>query len=144
MTSNIYIDQNESKNEKDLIFECQFSLSMIKDGYDSLTNETIENIKYVIKYYQYDPRIESIKSEFEKTIKIWGYENDANDIDQEEIIDLYYKIELLKMGNMDNITYIKTLQRALIVKKINKELYKRYGEYTLYINYIIDWIDKLT
>lgn len=61
--------------EKDEVFEAQFSLAMIQAGYDSLNDVTINNIKEILDSPEYssDYRINSLKSDFEKTIKIWGF-----------------------------------------------------------------------
>lgn len=133
--------------EKDEVFEVQFSLAMIQAGYDSLNDVTINNIKEILDSPEYssDYRINSLKSDFEKTIKIWGY---GDEIDSEELLDLYNKIELLKSlkeSKYDlNFMFIKTLQRALRIKKIietmNPYIYQRYKKYYGYFDYIIKWI----
>lgn len=146
---NIENNNTDNKKNKDEVFEAQFTLAMIQAGYDSLNDITINNIKEILDSPEYssDYRLNKLKSDFEKTIKIWGY---SDEIDSEELLDLYYKIESLKqrreMGEKDdlNFMFIKTLQRALRIKKIietmKPHIYERYKKYYGYFEYIIKWI----
>ena len=132
----------------DLIFEAQFSLDMVEAGQDSLNDVTIGNITDIIKSTKYssDYRINSLKSKFEKTLQIWGY---GNEIDSEELLDLYYKIESFKeIRDELSFIFIKTVKRSLRIKKIveslklmNKYSYQRYKKYYGYFDYIINWVD---
>lgn len=128
---------------KDLIFECQFSLSLIKDGYESMNDTIISDIKYILECPQHksDPRINNLKSEFKNIIKIWGY---GGEIDSDEIIDLYHKIEQQRISRYYDVFFTKILQRALILEKLVNSMsthtYQKYKKYHSYFENIISWI----
>lgn len=135
----------------DIVFECQFALAMIQDGYDSLNDDIIDLIRHILNSseYKYDSRIKTLKKDFEKTIKIWGY---GNDIDSEEILDLYNKIQNYtnynsNKDNKSDYIYIKTLQRALRIKKIVESMslitYQKYKKYHSYFDHINKWTNSI-
>ena len=141
----------------DTIFEYEFSLSIANDGYDSLNDTIIENIKSILihkfpndksKSLQHDNRLARLQKLYEESLILWGYD-DLNGVDMDEVFDICKKIreyELITVYKTDLI-YIKTIQRSLLMKKrlenMNYTFYEKYKKYRKYFEYITSWVKNL-
>ena len=137
----------------DTIFEYEFSLSISNDGYDSLNESIIENIKSILISYEIrklpnDKLKSRLQKLYEESLILWGYD-DLNGVDMDEVFDICKKIreyELITVYKTDLI-YIKTVQRSLIMKKrlenMNYTFYEKYKKYRKYFEYITSWVKNL-
>jgi hypothetical protein len=141
----------------DTIFEYEFSLSIANDGYDSLNETIIENIKSILihklpndklKSLQDDNRLARLKKLYEESLILWGYD-DLNGVDMDEVFDVCKKIREYESTVIykTDLIYIKTVQRSLLMKKrlenMNYIFYEKYKKYSKYFEYIMSWIKNL-
>jgi hypothetical protein len=127
--------------DTDLLFECEFSLAMINAGYDSINDTIINKVYHILSSNEYkeDPRTFRVIREYEKTLSLYGYS--GNNIDMDELRDVYKKIKtyIKNINKARDFTYIKTIQRGLMVLNMNKRLKIR----NKYIDYIENNLNKL-
>ena len=137
----------------DTIFEYEFSLSISNDGYDSLNESIIENIKSILISYEIrklpnDKLKSRLQKLYEESLILWGYD-DLNGVDMDEVFDICKKIRQYESNIIykTDLIYIKTVQRSLIMKKrlenMNYTFYEKYKKYNKYFEYITSWIKNL-
>jgi len=137
----------------DTIFEYEFSLSISNDGYDSLNESIIENIKSILISYEIrklpnDKLKSRLQKLYEESLVLWGYD-DLNGVDMDEVFDICKKIRQYESNIIykTDLIYIKTVQRSLIMKKrlenMNYTFYEKYKKYNKYFEYITSWIKNL-
>jgi hypothetical protein len=130
----------------DLVFECELSLAMVNAGYESINEIIVNRVHHILTSYEYkeDPRIFKIMKEYEKTISLYGYNvhvgHVGNFLEMDEVMDIYRKLKFYNNNNnrCKDFMYIKTVQRALILTKVNKNISNKY------IDYINRWLSKLS
>jgi hypothetical protein len=137
----------------DTIFEYEFSLSISNDGYDSLNETIIENIKSILISYEIrklpnDKLKSRLQKLYEESLVLWGYD-DLNGVDMDEVFDICKKIRQYESNIIykTDLIYIKTVQRSLIMKKrlenMNYTFYEKYKKYNKYFEYITSWVKNL-
>ena len=137
----------------DTIFEYEFSLSISNDGYDSLNESIIENIKSILISYEIrklpnDKLKSRLQKLYEESLVLWGYD-DLNGVDMDEVFDICKKIRQYESNIIykTDLIYIKTVQRSLIMKKrlenMNYTFYEKYKKYRKYFEYITSWVKNL-
>lgn len=137
----------------DTIFEYEFSLSISNDGYDSLNETIIENIKSILISYEIhklpnDKLKSRLQKLYEESLVLWGYD-DLNGVDMDEVFDICKKITQYESNIIykTDLIYIKTVQRSLIMKKrlesMNYTFYEKYKKYNKYFEYITSWVKNL-
>jgi hypothetical protein len=124
---------------------------MANDGYESLNDTVIYNIKQILANkgkILSDKTRHRIKKLYEETFVLWGYDG-LKVIDIDEVIDICKRILLYNSNPVNNsdIIYIKTVKRSLIMKKIiesmNYNSFQKYHKYHKYFEYIIKWVNSI-